>query len=291
MNTPLLRPSKPEDDAGLRYVWKLSFHDEDSFLDLFWSALYTPGAATVMECGGEIASAIFTLTGTEYLSPDGSRLNCPYVYSLCTLPEYRGRGFGAQVIAESVRRAREELQGLVCFQPASDSLRQWYASFLGTYDAFFAREASFSASELPDASYGQVHQTDAASYGRLRETLLAGRPHTAFSENLLGWQKTCCTLSGGGLCLLDLRGNVGAAIVERDSGALSIKELLLPQGDFFAALALLARTWDAGALSVRSPLFWGGEERGTVRPMTLATPWPGREIAFAPDAWWGPVYD
>ena len=292
MNEAILRPSRPGDEAALKKVWAESFHDSMEFLDLFFRKHYRPGMSTLMECDGEPVSCIFTLSGTEYVEPGKEPLPCPYVYSLGTLEAYRGRGYGARVIQESVRRGfDEERAQWVALLPAEPSLYVWYSHILGSRTAFWTTEASLYADELPRVLPGHIaYKTDAASYGRLRELLLDKKPHVRYSRELLDWQEQSCRFFGGGMYLLNLDGQVGCAVVEAQDGFTDIKELLLPEGDIEAAAALIMSVYPAERLRLRTPVFWKKPGIGEDREYVVAIPKNEGEMP-SPEAWWGLVFD
>ncbi|MDO4949819.1 MAG: GNAT family N-acetyltransferase [Bacteroidales bacterium] len=50
-----------------------------------------------------------------------------YIYAVATHPDYRGRGFARQLLAEAMERCKHDGFQCVCLIPANDGLRRWYS--------------------------------------------------------------------------------------------------------------------------------------------------------------------
>lgn len=286
MSTNILRASQIGDEAQLKQIWKLCFHDDDHFIDCFFSEMYSPGMAAIMETDGIISSAIFTLHGATANINGSQPLSCPYVYSLGTHPDYRGRGHGAKVIAFSGKRAYDDGHDFVCFLPASDSLYAWYESVLGTETHFWAREKVIS---YAGTSGGSVNGISSAEYGELREQLLEGMPHVSFSQQLLSWQSRLCDFSGGGMFRLTIGGERGCAIAETGDNGLFIKELIFRGKATDSAASLLIGELGHASALVRTPAFVGD---GGIRRFSVVIPAPdGRAFPQDRNAYWGLAFD
>lgn len=284
MTAPVLRPSRPGDEAALRRIWKAAFGDPDSFIDLFFDRFYAPGMATVAEVCGAPVSAGYTFAGLTLLVPGRAPAACAYGYSIGTLPEFRGRGLGAAVTRWMRDRAIQESQGCLCLFPAEDGLRDWYARCAGGVTMFWRKEAVFSPDALPPPPRCAAVPLSPQAYGMLRERLLGGTPHVCFPEPLLAFQDAICRLSGGGLYAL---GDFGGAIVEYAEDRALVKELLLPNGGLHAALALLARLRPVRELAVSMPC--AAPQGG--KPSAMALCPDGKLPLAGSPAYWGPVFD
>lgn len=282
-----LRPSRKGDEPHLKNIWKLSFHDDDSLIDGFFDSLYQPGMATLMVADGEPVSAIYTLSGTKVLLPGTEALDCPYVYSLGTLPNYRGKGYGAMVIAESARLAYLEGYDFVCFQPASESLYRWYHSILATEAYFAIREKRLTG---PFSSRGELSQVSAARYNELREEYLLGHCHASFPTALIKWQEFLSISFSGGLYEFNALWGRGCAAAEKTAaGELVIKEMLINSDDVDLAASLLAGSLGAESCIVQTPSFIGnGELKRTV--VIIPTP-DGRPLPQNDGMYWGLLFD
>jgi GNAT superfamily N-acetyltransferase len=259
---------------------------------MFFRDFYIQGMATVVEFDSFPVSSVYTLEGARVSFPGEPELNCAYVYSLGTLPEYRNRGYGAKVVRECARRAFSTGSDFVCVLPASDSLYRWYEDTLRPHACFRIREHRFRLRELPAGPpLVQAEVIDSAEYGILREKLLASRPHVHFGNKLLMWQEAICKYFGGGLYRLRHEGVEGCATVVPEGDSLTICELLLPLGSVLQAAAALSSLHPAGSFIVRSPVFWGTDQGGNIREHVVAVSSPGRQLPVSKDAYWGLAFD
>ncbi|MBR4578116.1 MAG: hypothetical protein IKO22_00735 [Oscillospiraceae bacterium] len=154
------RPSRPGEETALRELWTAVFGDEGAFLDLFFSEIYRPGMARVMEAEGRIVSAAYAL-------PFGEAL---YIYAVGTLPAFRGRGCGRAVTLA----AAGGKPAYLC--PASESLKRWYGESMGAVPADWRQPCALPEDAEPLAP---------AEFLSLRERMLEGVPHAAYSPALL----------------------------------------------------------------------------------------------------------
>ncbi len=289
MDVSAVRPSRPGDEPALKGIWKAAFGDDDEFIDRFMAEVYTPGNASVAEMDEKVVSAIYLLTGTAMVMPDGKAFHAPYCYTLGTLPEYRGHGLGASV-SEHIMRSAMSSAPMVALVPAEPSLYGWYADTFALYPISELREASFVVSELAERpEKARVHRVDNKSYVRLRELMLGGKCHIRFSSLLIGWYDHYIRAAGGGLYLLDIDGNAGCAACEIEDGHLSVKELLFPRGNFRNALSALAGEFKCSTMTVRSPVFFPSE--GQTRDCAVARLAAGFSLPEKSSVWWGLAFD
>jgi len=158
MITP--RPSRPGEEDALRQLWKTVFGDSDAFLDRFFSLVYQPGMASVIEENGQIVSAAYALPLE----------NAVYIYAVATHPSCRGKGYGKQVTLAAANGKPAYLY------PAETSLRDWYAREMGAVTV--SHRPAYSAPE-------NTHPITAEEYNRRREQLLSHIPHAIYTTQLL----------------------------------------------------------------------------------------------------------
>ena len=155
------RPSRPGEEAALRQLWKLVFGDSDSFLDRFFSLVYTPGMAWVISEENEIVSAAYAIPLE----------NAVYIYAVATNPKCRGKGYGKAVTMAAAQGKPAYLY------PAELSLRDWYAREMGA--------VTVSCRPKFDIPAKSAVQITAEEYNRRREALLTGTEHAVYPTNLL----------------------------------------------------------------------------------------------------------
>jgi len=281
------RPSRIEDETRLKEIWKLSFNDEDSFISAFFGSLYRPDMATVIGEQGLPVSSAYMLSGISLRAPDRSPMNCGYLYSLGTLPEFQGRGFASKIAEEAARRAYASGCDFVSTLPASPSLYDWYSRTVGARTRFWAREKALTA---PVSATGKLSVISASRYNELREELLDARAHAAFSDELISWQDTLSRLCGGGLYELQTPDAWGCAVAEKDSSrGLFIKELLITDNSTDKAASLLMNSLDCKSCLLRTPVFIGD---GAVRDFTVVfPPQSGVCLPVIQGAYWGLAFD
>ncbi|MDE6590331.1 MAG: GNAT family N-acetyltransferase, partial [Oscillospiraceae bacterium] len=108
--------------------------------------------------------------------------------------------------------------------PAQPSLFHFFAK-CGFSPAFYMREVTAQPAPAPAVSVTPME------YAALREGLLAGVAHTAYSSGQLAFQQNLCPCPGSGLYCLELAHGPGCAAVENWPGAPVVKELLCAPGD------------------------------------------------------------
>lgn len=292
MSYPIIRPSRQGDEPALKKIWKEAFHDEESLISDFFKNYYTPRMATVLEYNGEPVSAFYTFYGITLDFPNLPELACPYGYSLGTLPECRGRGWGAELTREGARRVFGEGYRLFSLLPADDKLRRWYEKVACAHTAFFLREKNISTAELQNAPSGcKVTRVPPEEYNRLRNAILSGYPHARFDDKLVRWQERLSTDCGGGLYMLENNGAIGCAIAQYSYSDLVIKDLLFPGGNLLVAAAAIAELHPGDGYIVRSPLFFGGEENGEKKDFTVVISPEEDTTPFVETAYWGLAFD
>lgn len=122
-------PTQNRED--ILHIWKTVFGDTDSFIGEFINRLTKED--TILLCcadGKPVSMACFlpvTITGSITAEASDamslSSLDARYVYAVATLPEYRGRGYAAKVLAFAL----EHLNLPLVLSPAEESLYDYYA--------------------------------------------------------------------------------------------------------------------------------------------------------------------
>lgn len=107
----------------LKKVWKECFHDEDSYIEFFFTQKFQCENTLVWLEEGKAAAMLHMLPAS--VVQGGGLMPIRYVYAVATLPEYRGRGISNRLLAygNSWMEERKEFSILV---PAEDSLFGFY---------------------------------------------------------------------------------------------------------------------------------------------------------------------
>jgi len=111
----------------VRQMWKTCFGDTDQFLDIYFRYKYKPENTLIYFEEGEAVASLqmlpYTITFYEHEIPFA------YLAGLCTLPEYRNRGFMGQLICEAHKIIIQRNIPLAILIPAEDWLYGFYEKY------------------------------------------------------------------------------------------------------------------------------------------------------------------
>ena len=171
----LTRTADPSDTPALKALWKTVFGDPDADIADFFNIYYSPDRTVIIKDGGTLVSAAYILPAGNLAMPDGTCEPCAMLYAIATLPEYRGRGYGAAVTRAAAAAALAQGFSAVVLWPAEDSLLGYYEKHTGFKPFFNAVETEFWPNELtaesPDYT---LTPAGPEAYGQLRRKILAG---------------------------------------------------------------------------------------------------------------------
>jgi predicted acetyltransferase len=71
---------------ALRALWKEAFADEDVFLDIFFSASFSPERCRCLTVQDQLAAALY------WMDCSAGEAKLAYIYAVATAKAYRGRG-------------------------------------------------------------------------------------------------------------------------------------------------------------------------------------------------------
>lgn len=145
----------------LAELWRTVFGDGKREVALFFRNAWRPENTLAVRENGRIVSALHILPCRMLLS--GRTVQAHYIYAAATLPEFRGRGYMAQLLYLAGQYGQRRGDYASVLLPASASLYDFYHKF-GYRTVFGVRENVLSREEL-------LHQEPAAA-GRI---VLTGR--------------------------------------------------------------------------------------------------------------------
>ena len=184
-----LRFSVPGDEPGLKELWK-SVYNDDTRMDGFFEAVYTPGMAALCLRDGEIVSAAYVLRVGDLVA-DGRWTPCRAVYALGTRPDCRRQGLAGRVLG----LATQALGSAGVIVPGSGDLIPFCRKY-GFEPAFSA--AVQDCTDLGIPLNGSVTRVTVRGYAALREELLHQTPHIDFDLKLLSCQEEILRRENGG---------------------------------------------------------------------------------------------
>lgn len=123
----MIRFSNKHIEPLVRQMWKVCFEDTDAFIDLIFTQKYRP-ENTLVYFENDIAVASLQMHPYT-ISFYGEETSFAYLAGLCTLPEYRNKGYMAQLINETHRILKVRNIPLAILIPAEDWLFRFYEKF------------------------------------------------------------------------------------------------------------------------------------------------------------------
>ncbi len=148
-----------KDIPRLRVLWKDAFSDEDSFLDRFFGAVFSPDHTLVLKNDGKIVSALYIID-CEF---KGSKLG--YIYAVATDKAHRSQGFATRLLEYSDRYMKSHGYSAVILRPASEELFGFYEG-LG-YNITLSKDRFEVAAE----GICEINKISAEEYARIRREL------------------------------------------------------------------------------------------------------------------------
>lgn len=252
MDTVLREPVDNELE-GLRVIWESSFGLDD--FDMFMQHYYTPGYCKVVSTGSKIISAGY-LVPVGDLVVSGKKYPCAHVYSLATLPEYRGKKFGALVLDALIKCAKKEGFPAIAICPSEDSLFEYYKKNSEFIDWFYVDEQYLE--KAPDNCGENIHlkSLSAQEYARKRLELLCEINHMDMNTQAISYQEKLCNFYGGGFFYASFDACSACITVEKQKdGSVHVKELLSAPEHVDDILHAVMKLFPAAQYTVRRPIY------------------------------------
>jgi len=125
-----MRFIRGDDYPQVLHIWQACFGDDESYVRFFWDECFPMCRGLGWEEDSRLVSMLFLLPGTLMFNGTGSKNATPtgaeYVYAVATLPEYRGRGYAAELTSWAAKIAQEEGKSALCLYPATEQLYAYY---------------------------------------------------------------------------------------------------------------------------------------------------------------------
>ena len=113
--------AKTENLAEIKNLWTEIFDDgTEGFFD-FISSVTAPEDFYIIREDGKTASMLIAVTDVEYKGKKGF-----YLYSACTAPEFRNRGFMNELVNFAVEDRKSQGKEFCVLQPANEGLFEFY---------------------------------------------------------------------------------------------------------------------------------------------------------------------
>lgn len=112
-----------------KVLWRDCFHDNEAFIDLYFSRVAKPENTYYMERDGRLACVMQALSyKLRYCSKSW---NVAYLSGIATLPEFRGQGLATVLIRQVHELLAERGYAASLLIPATESLADFYAEQAG----------------------------------------------------------------------------------------------------------------------------------------------------------------
>lgn len=224
------------DQSAVEKLLRTGFGDEECFLRAFFAHVF-PYCDTLLSIdNGEIA-AMATLIPCQIIQRGQENLPALYLYSLTTLPEFRGRGH-----ARAILSAAQEKCERVFLHAANDSLFAMYAR-LGWRPMMYARYIDMP-SAIPQTVFQEM---DGDEYYRIRELALKNAPHIRWNKHTCRFLKDMLSSYGGDLYIAH---EAVIAVEEEREGTLYLGEAFGKEAPRLAAEIALRYACDHARLLV-----------------------------------------
>ena len=159
--------------SELRKLWKVSFQEDEGYLDFFFSNVYSPSRSCCITRDGKPAAALHWLDCTC----QGQRL--AYLYAVATHPAYRGQGLCRRLMDKTHALLAEQGYEGTLLVPGDEGLRAMYAK-MGYRACGGMRDFTCSAgAPIP------LRAVSPEEYAALRRRLLGPKGVIQEGENLL----------------------------------------------------------------------------------------------------------
>jgi GNAT superfamily N-acetyltransferase len=191
--------ARKTDVFELKKLWCTVFGDDTAYIEAYFRQFFDDNTALIIRTDGEIAAACHLMDVGALMFPSGENYSCLSVYALGTLPSYRNRGFGTQLIHCAVEIGNFNGKvNVIC--PANSDLFEYYTRCGGYSTCFYMEEQKICTGEIGiDNGMFTLNPVLPVAYGMLREQFLQDRIHIRQTEQCLRFQKDICAIYGGGL--------------------------------------------------------------------------------------------
>jgi len=112
---------------SVRDMWKRCFGDSDDYMDIYFHHKYRNENTLILIFDNKpVASLQMLIYNFTF---HGKEIPLVYLSGLCTLPEYRGRGYMKDLIVRSYEVARERNIPIMALVPQDEGLLNYYHKF------------------------------------------------------------------------------------------------------------------------------------------------------------------
>lgn len=271
-----IRFAEYSDIESLKQIWNLCFHDDEAYIDFFYTNKFKP-EQTVLLLENNVIAAMLTMLPLSLSTPNLGTFNLRMLYAIATHPDYQGRGLASKLINYCNDLLKEEKVNMSVLVPASKDLFGFYYK-LGYINGFYIRESILSLEQIKgfqnnttdDCSIAPI---DANEYNMLRNNILKDRANIQYPDEDITYQKKLSKTVSSDIYKIEFENTAGCAVIERLSeDKIFIKEILLDDIYLQSALKHIAKLFPAEQYIVRTPAHMGASIGGIIRPFAVYKP-------------------
>lgn len=115
--------ASPKDKKEFSQLWKICFECDEEYFELFYNKCYPHSRTYFAIEDGKIISCATVIT-SNFISD--KPLKGGYLYGVCTLPEYRGKGYAKAVIEYAIQESQKWGFDYIITRPANPNLFTFY---------------------------------------------------------------------------------------------------------------------------------------------------------------------
>lgn len=126
-NNNMIQFANKDTVAEVRSMWKICFEDTEEYMDLYFSRQYRDENTLIYSVDNKVVASLQMLPYSIRFY--GEVIPFYYLAGLCTLPEYRKRGYMGKLIRESFSIMKERNIPLSILVPAEEWLFGYYEKY------------------------------------------------------------------------------------------------------------------------------------------------------------------
>ncbi|WP_041445321.1 GNAT family N-acetyltransferase [Syntrophobotulus glycolicus] len=280
-----IRPAQKGEITRQKELWKLCFGDSERYIDFYFANRYKENETLLLLEDKEILSML-TMLPVKIITPDQQSLNSCMLYALATHPQYRNRGYGAQILEFAHQYLAKNGKDCAVLVPADEQLFDFYRH-RGFREGFHIREVwldRFADLLSEGASSCIIKSISPREYNLRRAKQLKGKRYTAYTNEDIAYQKRLSQWSGADIYGLEAEGEQGCCIIEMPgSHKAVIKELLISEEWLPRAVKAIMQLFPGKEYLLRTPAFIGKKLGGVIRPYGMIRPTRETDLETTPE--------
>lgn len=246
--------------AGFINIWKQVFGDSDKWLDMYTKSYLDYAKAFAAFEDGKMVSILSYYEHKGLFDEAGNNLGqVPTTYAGATPVKYRGHNYFMQIMSHIMGLCEKNGCLGIGIMPAEESLFTLYEDRFSYKSYFTATVINASSGDLTPWEYEMdvdrrptLNVISGPKYNQLREKILKGHAHLAFTNEQIKFVKDSSMLTGGNLFEIKGLSETSLACVERISNKeVRITELLVAPKDLKDAVALIRREFHGDRYEIR----------------------------------------